>query len=42
MPILSGPGKIDELPVEWFFSDGVVLDFHHKGPGEKIEDLEEA
>ena len=36
--------KIDELPVEWFFSDGVVLDFRHKGPGEKIEveDLEEA
>lgn len=34
--------KIDELPVEWFFSDGVVLDFRHKGPGEKIEvkDLE--
>lgn len=29
--------KIDELPVEWFFSDGVVLDFRHKGPGEKIE-----
>ncbi|ABG05181.1 putative cyclase [Rubrobacter xylanophilus DSM 9941] len=36
--------KIDELPVEWFFSDGVVLDFRHKGPGEKIEaeDLEGA
>jgi kynurenine formamidase len=29
--------RIDELPVEWFFSDGVVLDFRHKGPGEKIE-----
>ena len=36
--------KIDELPVEWFFSDGVILDFRHKGRGEKIEveDLQEA
>lgn len=36
--------KIDELPIEWFFSDGVVLDLRHKGPGEKIEpgDLEES
>ena len=32
------------MPVEWFFSDGVILDFRNKGPGEKIEaeDLEEA
>ncbi len=28
--------KIDELPIEWFFSDGVVLDLRHKKPGEKI------
>jgi kynurenine formamidase len=36
--------KVDELPLEWFFSDGVVLDLRHKRPGEKIgaEDLEEA
>jgi kynurenine formamidase len=36
--------KIDELPIEWFFSDGVVLDLRHKKPGEKIgtQDLEEA
>jgi kynurenine formamidase len=36
--------KIDELPIEWFFSDGVVLDLRHKEPGEKIsaQDLEEA
>lgn len=36
--------KIDELPIEWFFSDGVVLDLRHKRPGEKIsaQDLEEA
>ena len=36
--------RIDELPLEWFFSDGVVLDLRHKGPATKIEvsDLEEA
>jgi len=36
--------KIDELPIEWFFSDGVVLGLRHKRPGEKIsaQDLEEA
>ena len=28
--------KIDELPIEWFFSDGVVLDLRHKEAGEKI------
>jgi kynurenine formamidase len=33
---------IDELPLEWFFSDGVVLDMTAKGDGEAIEvaDLE--
>ena len=36
--------KIDELPIEWFFSDGVVLDLRHKKPKEKISaaDLQEA
>lgn len=35
---------IEELPLEWFFSDGVVLDLRHKKPGEKISarDLEDA
>jgi kynurenine formamidase len=28
--------KINELPVEWCFSDGVVLDLRHKKPGEAI------
>jgi kynurenine formamidase len=32
------------LPIEWFFSDGVVLDIRHKKPNEKIsvENLEDA
>jgi kynurenine formamidase len=32
---------IDELPVEWFYGDGVVIDMTHKKPGELIttEDL---
>jgi kynurenine formamidase len=35
---------IDELPLEWFFSDGVRLDLRAKKPGERIEvgDLERA
>src|SRR4051794_37516866 len=28
---------IDELPLEWFFSDGVVLDMTHKRDGERVE-----
>jgi kynurenine formamidase len=28
---------IEECPLEWFFSDGVVLDLRHKAPGERIE-----
>src|SRR4051795_655124 len=28
---------IDELPPEWFFSDGVVLDMTHKADGERVE-----
>ena len=31
---------IDELPLEWFFSDGVVLDFSHKPRGALIEPQE--
>jgi kynurenine formamidase len=27
---------IDEIPLEWCFSDGVVLDFRHKEDGERI------
>jgi kynurenine formamidase len=27
---------IDELPLEWFFSDAVVLDFAHKADGEHV------
>ena len=32
---------IDEIPLEWCFSDGVLFDFRHKGDGERItvEDL---
>jgi kynurenine formamidase len=39
------PAKsIDELPLEWFHGDGVLLDLRHKEPGDFIEvsDLEEA
>jgi kynurenine formamidase len=34
--------KIDEIPLEWCFSDGVVLDMRHKEPGSFItqEDLQ--
>ena len=43
-PISEGApaATIDELPLEWFFGDGVVLDLRHKQPGEFIEiaDLE--
>jgi kynurenine formamidase len=31
---------IDTLPLEWFFSDGVVLDMSHKGDGERVEAIE--
>jgi kynurenine formamidase len=39
MPSLT----IDEIPLDWCFSDGVVLDFRHKVDGERItvKDLEE-
>ena len=34
---------IDEIPLNWCFNDGVLLDFHHKGDGERItaEDVQE-
>ena len=32
---------IDELPLEWFFADGVVLDMAHKADGERVERSEE-
>jgi kynurenine formamidase len=34
---------IDEIPLEWCFNNGVLLDFRHKGDGERItvEDVEE-
>jgi kynurenine formamidase len=28
---------IDELPLEWFFANGVVLDMTHKADGERVE-----
>lgn len=36
--------KIDEMPLEWFFSDGVVLDLAFKKPSDAImrNDVEEA
>lgn len=39
------PAKtIDEVPLEWFYGNGVVLDFRHKKPGQLItvEDLKKA
>ena len=27
---------IDEIPLEWCFNDGVLLDFRHRGDGERI------
>lgn len=35
---------IDEMPLEWFYSDGVVLDMRHKprGSGITIDDLQKA
>ncbi len=39
------PAKtIDQIPLEWCYSDGVVLDLRHKKPGESIiaDDLKEA
>ena len=36
--------RIDEVPLEWFFGPGVILDMRHKNHGDMItvEDLEEA
>jgi len=35
---------IDEIPLDWCFSDGVLLDFRHKADGERIttDDLKRA
>ena len=35
--------RIDEVPVEWFFGPGVVLDMRHKKPGEviSVDDLQQ-
>ncbi len=35
---------IDQMPLEWFYGDGVVLDFRHKKAGEEIgvDDVEKA
>lgn len=33
---------IDQIPLEWCYSNGVVLDFHHKGRGERIRAVEVA
>ena len=45
-PVSEGkPAKtIDEIPLEWCYSDGVVLDMSYKKDGEVIEaeDLEQA
>lgn len=36
--IAGGPAQtIDELPLDWFFRPGVVLDFHTRADGETIE-----
>ncbi|HEX3803518.1 MAG TPA: cyclase family protein [Solirubrobacteraceae bacterium] len=29
---------VDELPLDWFFGDGFVIDMTHKRPGDSIED----
>jgi kynurenine formamidase len=39
------PAKtVDQVPLEWCYGDGVVLDLRHRGPGESIteEDIKEA
>jgi len=45
-PVTEGkPSKtIDQIPLDWCFGDGVVLDFHHRKTGESITpaDVEEA
>lgn len=46
-PTMNGGRRaltIDEIPLEWCYGPGVVLDLRHKGDGERItvQDLEEA
>ncbi len=40
----KGARTIDEMPLEWFFGDGVVLDMRHKlrGSGVTVDDLLQA
>src|SRR5690606_1263130 len=41
----GSPAKtVEELPLDWFFGNGVVLDFRHKQNGEavSVEDVKEA
>lgn len=40
----EGGRTIDEVPLDWFFNDGVVIDMMHKQAGEGVsaEDLEKA
>ncbi|MCF0237722.1 MAG: cyclase family protein [Sphaerochaetaceae bacterium] len=45
-PVCEGKKSksVDEVPLEWCFGDGVLLDMRHKNPGDEItiEDLKEA
>jgi len=45
-PIVEGQKAktIDQVPLEWCYGDGVVLDFRHKQPGDSItvEDVKDA
>lgn len=45
-PICEGKKSksVDEVPLAWCYSDGVILDMRHKNPGEEItvSDLEDA
>ena len=45
-PVCEGKNArtIDEMPIEWFFGNGVVLDMRHKssGAGVTVDDLEKA
>lgn len=45
-PVCEGKSSktVDQVPLEWCYSDGVILDMRHKKPGEEItiEDLKQA
>jgi kynurenine formamidase len=37
-PIAGGPAQtIDQLPLDWFFRPGVVVDFHDRADGQTID-----